>query len=130
MIYKAKATNQTTQEVATYIGRTCTQFIQRHRNHTKSFRNRQYEHDSALSKYKWANTDRGESLDIHWEIIKKSKSYRPGMKNCNLCVEEINQILFSQRNESESLLNKREEIFSKCRHMERWKIEPVKVGMG
>ena len=102
----------------------------RHRNHTKSFRHRQYETDSELSKHKWALTDRGETLDIDWEIIKKSRSYRPGMKMCNLCIEEINQILFSQENERESLLNKREELYSKCRHMEKWKIDSVKVGMG
>ena len=102
----------------------------RHRNHTKSLRNRQYEKDSELSKHKWATLDKGENLDIKWEIIKKSKSYRPGMKTCNLCIEEITQILFSQPNKSESLLNKREELYSKCRHRDKWKIEPVKVGMG
>ena len=130
VIYKAKTINQTTQEINTYIGRTSNQFIVRHRNHLSSLRNRQYERVSELSKHKWAATYKGDTLHIDWEIMKKSKSYRPGMKTCNLCIEEIMHILFNQTNERESLLNKREELYSKCRHMERWKIGSVKVGMG
>ena len=51
LVYRAEVQSQNTVKV--YYGANDGEFKLRYNNHTKSFRNRFYEHDTELSKYIW-----------------------------------------------------------------------------
>ena len=55
---------------------------------------------------------------ISWSIIKRAAAFAPGMSRCNLCIEEK---LCIMQYEGRNLLNKRSEIFAKCRHREKFR---------
>ena len=78
--------------------------------------------DSELSKKVWEIKNRlgCNNFVIKWAIRGESKSYRAGDKFCNLCHEEVFQIL--NYTESESLVNSRNELYKKCRHKDRFKL--------
>ena len=73
-----------------------------------------------MSKKVWElkNADIGYQLD--WKIRKQAKSYQPGSSFCGLCLEEIRQILFYD--ETEKILNTHNELFKKCRHKAKFKL--------
>ena len=54
---------------------------------------------------------------IYITILKQTPSYRSGAKNCDLCLQEKLHIL---KGDKTKLLNKRCELFSKCRHRKRF----------
>jgi hypothetical protein len=97
-----------------YIGLTENTFKERYYGHTKSFRNRDYEHETSLSTYIWKLKDKNIGYTIKWNILKKSKAYSPTSQKCHLCLDEKLFILKNSNNPS--FLNKRSELFSKCRH--------------
>ena len=51
-------------------------------------------------------------LDLDWSILDKAKRYSQSSKELMLCLTEQQQIIFSTKN----LLNKRNELLTKCRH--------------
>ena len=51
-------------------------------------------------------------LDLDWGILDKAKPYSQSSKELMLCLTEQQQIIFSTKN----LLNKRNELLTKCRH--------------
>ena len=51
-------------------------------------------------------------LDLDWGILGKAKPYSQSSKELMLCLTEQQQIIFSTKN----LLNKRNELLTKCRH--------------
>ena len=51
-------------------------------------------------------------MDLDWRILDKAKAYSPALKKCMLRLTEKYQIIFSTKN----LLNKRNELVTKCRH--------------
>jgi hypothetical protein len=59
-------------------------------------------------------------FSIKWTILKQTPSYRSGAKNCHLCLQEKLHIL---KGDKRKLLNKRWELFSKCRHRKRFLAE-------
>ena len=64
----------------------------------------------SLNKLKW---------DLSWEIQQSAPAYKPGYKDCKLCIAEKYYIL----NEVDSVsLNVRSELLSKCRHKAKWKL--------
>ena len=52
------------------------------------------------------------NVDLDWSILDKAKPYSPASKKCMLCLTEKYHIIFSTKN----LLNKRNEMVTKCRH--------------
>ena len=86
----------------------------RYSNHTKLFRNRNYETDTELSKYIWRLKDQNKTFNIKWSIFKKSLGYNPASKSCNLCILE--KLVICNFKEKDRLINKRLGIVSKCRH--------------
>ena len=66
------------------------------------------------------------NLQIHvslkWSIIDKAKPYSSGSRNCMLCLTEKYHILFLGLN----LLNKRNELISKCRHENKYYLSSYK----
>ena len=101
----------------TYIG-AAENFKNRYRNHQKSFRHPKYEKDTELSKYIKTLNENKINFSIKWKIIKKTTGYNQITKSCNLCIaEKFELIKFKDKN---NLLNKRNELISKCRHENKY----------
>ena len=96
-----------------YIGMTEHSFKTRYNNHKLSFKHRKHSHDTVLSKYIWDLKDDNTDFSIKWSIITRASSYRGNPSRCNLCVMEKLCILSADRC---TLLNKRSELVTKCRH--------------
>ena len=69
---------------------------------------------TRLSAHIWELKDRGKDYDIGWEITDKAATYNPTTKKCYVCLKEKFHIMYSK---DPHLLNKRQEVFSTCRHM-------------
>lgn len=80
---------------------------------TNSFKNRKYSHDTVLSKHIWDLKERGNDYKTNWRIIKRASAYKGKPSRCNLCLAEKLCILTAQ---NASLLNKKSELVTKCRH--------------
>jgi hypothetical protein len=103
------------RETKEYIGMTANDFKVRYRNHIKSFKHKRYEYDTELSKYAWKLKNAGKDYGIKWSILKRAPSYSAGGKHCSLCTEEKLCLLKANKP-----LNRRSEIFAKCRHAEKF----------
>ena len=62
-------------------------------------------------------------MSFKWYIKEKAKAYSSVTKRCMLCLSEKFHILETK----ERLLNKRNEIISKCRHENRHKLSNYKI---
>ena len=102
-----------TSNMKVYIG--CSEnFKLRYANHKVSFSNEARKADTELSKYVWEIKQRGYNYDIKWKILRKTSKYNKRTNTCNLCTTEKLEICnFKAKT---SLLNKRNELVSKCRH--------------
>ena len=105
-----------------YYGMTCQKFNDRLRSHRKSFNNAKYKGDSKLAEYIWTLKNRNINYDIKWERIRKTISYKPGMRYCALCTWEKYYILFGDK---EKMINARSELMSKCIHKKAFLLENV-----
>ena len=97
-----------------YIGLTEPTFKIRFGNHLKSFNNREYRTETKLSVYIWELKEKGLTYDIKWKILKHSQAYNPATQTCRLCFDE--KLLILKNSLDPTYLNKRDELFSKCRH--------------
>ena len=61
-------------------------------------------------------------VPLEWSVLDKAKRYLPGSRNCMLCLTGNYQILFSRLN----LLNKRNELVSKCGHENKYYLSNYK----
>ena len=77
---------------------------------------------TELSKYVWDLKNTGIEPNLSWEIIDHASSYRNGSKSCNLCLTEKFHIITSKL----PLLNKRSELISKCRHVNKFLLSNYK----
>ena len=119
IIYKATVTT-TCDPPQHYIGCCETEFKTRYNNHRSSFNNKKKVNATELSKLIWNIKDKKIQYNITWSIICNSRSYKSGSKKCNLCLSEKLSILQAEQN---SLLNKRSELVSKCRHKNKYKLK-------
>ena len=120
VVYQAtvKAQNTTPRK---YIGLCETEFKVRWYNHKQSFKNRKLENATELSKFVWACKDKKLNPEIEWNIIRNASAYTTkGSKACQLCLTEKYLILTGN---TATLLNKRSEILSKCRHKAKFKLK-------
>ena len=96
---------------------TSTEFKDRYRNHTKSFRNRQYRSETTLSHFILDLKDSGlmpeTDFKIKKKIIDRSKPYSPVAGVCTLCILEKYYIIFSPE---QATLNKNDEVKKPCPH--------------
>jgi len=106
-----------------YLGASARPFKERYNNHTKAFRNRQYEKDTQLSKLIWELKDRGEQYQLSWSIESSAIPYKPGSSKCDLCATEKLLIVMAAPG---SIINKRDEIVSKCRHKNKFTLKCLK----
>ena len=118
-----EATVLSTNQTKVYFGTAEGSFKSRYNNHTKSFRLRDNEHETKLSKHIWSLKDSNIEFSIKWRIKSKAIPYKCGSRNCNLCLAEKVAIA---RYKGDGLLNKRTELLSKCRHRNKFIIANVK----
>ena len=123
IIYKATVTTNNTNDTKHYIGMTATTFKERYANHTSSFRHKKDSNKTELSKHIWKLKENNRDYTIKWSILKHAISYTGRSKRCNLCLEEKFCILKDIN--KDNLLNKRSEIFGKCRHKNRFRVNKV-----
>ena len=100
-----------------YFGTCKKSFKERYNNHRSSFKNTSRQKGAELSNYIWELKENGENYTIDWLIAMKAHPYICGTRKCDLCLCEKLMIV---RAHSASLLNKRDELVSKCGHMSNW----------
>ena len=122
IVYKALV--KTSDNEISYLGTSEGTFKQRLYNHTKSFRNQQYEKDTELSKHVWKLKESNTPFKINWSIAASAAPYTSGSKKCDLCLTEK---LLIATSDPKTILNKRDEIMSKCRHMNKFKLKCFKT---
>ena len=112
LVYNAVVNTSTTK----HYYKTCEKsFKERYNNHTQSFRNKSHQKNCELSNYIWELKENGKNYTIHWLIAMKAHPYICQTKNVIFCEK-----LLVARANSASSLNKREELISKCRHMNKF----------
>ena len=87
---------------------------QRVASHKTSFSHEKYREQTRLSMFIWDLKDKGADFSIKWSIVRRVRAYQPGDRTCQLCLAEKAEIL--RRSSDPGCLNKRSELFSKCRH--------------
>ena len=119
IVYKASisAPGNPTQQ---YFGCCETDFKSRFYNHRQSFINQGKSNVTELSKALWKFKDKGIDPTINWTIVRQSPAFKCGGKRCNLCLTEKLAILQADQ---KTLLNKRSEFISKCRHRNKFKLK-------
>ena len=124
VIYKSEVSQPESQDNKFYIGMTVHLFKSRYNNHMKSFRDQKYSNETVLSTYIWKLKNEGKNFSVKWSIVKRAQGHKSGANRCNLCLEEKLCIMKAERKD---LLNKRTEIFSKCRHRNKFLINKFKT---
>ena len=108
-------------ESGNYVGISEPPFKSRRSDHRTSFNDRRYENKTDLSKKVWELRDKGKLPHISWSIIRKSTPYVSGSNHCNLCLWEKYHIM-----KGENLINKRDELVSTCRHVNKFLLKNFK----
>ena len=82
VVYQATITTQTSSD--SYVG-LATNFKERYRNHTASFRHKSKRNKTELSKHIWTLNDNNKPFTIKWRVLKQCKPYNSISNKCNLC---------------------------------------------
>ena len=118
VIYEATITSDITNYgEKKYIGLCETTFKKRYASHKTSFTHPKYKKSTTLSTEYWKVKEANRNPKIDWKILKTSRAFSPGHNSCQLCQEEKYQIATYPSN---NLLNKKTEIVSQCRHMNKF----------
>ena len=124
VVYRADITaSGSVQETKFYIGLTSGSFKQRFSAHKTSFTHEKYKDATSLSTYIWQLKSKGADYSIRWSIVRKVKSYKPGDRICALCLAEKAEIL--KHSKDKRSLNKRNELFSQCRHRRKFLLSSI-----
>ena len=98
-----------------YFGICETELKTRLGNHKNSFKNRQKEKDTELSKYMWNLKDKNiTNYSLKWSIVKQTSGYNSLTNSCNLCLSE--KLVICDFRDKDHLINKRMDLVPKCRH--------------
>ena len=124
LVYKASVTTKDDTAGKIYIGLTEGTFKQRYNQHTLSLRNKKYANSTELSKHIWILNDNKIEYTINWSILTTAAAYNNKTKRCNLCSAEKFYII---KADNSTLLNKRSELISKCRHENKYYLSNFKV---
>ena len=119
IIYKAKITsNLRNYHEKVYYGTSEGTFKQRYGNHKKSFNHEKHRTDKELSKEYWRLKNLKANPQVQFHILKRCRpTKRTGI--CYLC---LNEKLFIIEHQGNNLLNQRNELISKCRHKNKFKL--------
>ena len=85
-----------------------------------TLRNKGHEKKTKFSKYVWELKDKVEYFNIKGSVATKVSPYICGSKRCDLCLTEK---LLIAKADPRTLLNKRPEIVSKCRHRNKFTLK-------
>ena len=108
-----------------YLGTAEGEFKTRFYNHKKSFKNNLYKNETTLAKYIWdLKLKHNVTPTLQWYIVKSVVPYSNITKKCGLCLQEKFEILTYPN--PEELLNKRSELVSKCRHVNKFLLSNYK----
>ena len=89
-------------------------------NHEQSFRNENYNYSITLSTYLWSikSTSEEQNVNLNWEVMRQAAPYSNISKRCLLCLHE--KLAIALYPYPKELLNKRYEMVSKCRHLNKF----------
>ena len=121
IVYSAEIITDSHQPSKFYLGICETEFKTRFNIHKKSFRHRENEKDTELSKYIWELKDKHTEYQIRWFIVRKSSGYNLVTKSCNLCLLE--KLLLCNFSDKSRLINKRLDLLSKYRHENKYMLK-------
>ena len=113
LVYHAKVTTSD-KKSNNYIGMTSTEFKDRLATHKHTFKYRNANGQTALSKYLHNLEDKNEQHEVTWRIVDRGRPFSPISGICILCNREKFYILFHPEL---SDLNSRSEFYSHCRHI-------------
>ena len=109
-----------------YLGTAERDFKKRYYNHISSFKNETQMNKTTLAKYVWEQKQRHNiTPTLKWYIVKSVPSYSNITKSCMLCLHKKFEIL-TYPNQDE-LLNKRSELVSKCRLINKYLLSNYKA---
>ena len=112
VIYQAEVTRDD-NVVDNYIGLAATSFKARWSNHCSSFRTRNPQNSTTLSKYVWGLEDKNIGYQVKWKIVGTAPPYNHVTDQCKLCIREKYFIIFQPEMAS---INSRSEIAGNCLH--------------
>jgi hypothetical protein len=121
MVYRATASS-TGKSTRYYYGLTEGPFKTRFNAHTHSFRTESTRKETELSKYVWELKDQALEYDIKWNIAQRTVPYKCGTRRCDVCLSEKMMIATA---DPTTMLNKRAEIVSTCRHRAKFRLDKV-----
>ena len=101
-----------------YAGLSQPPWKERHGNHTYSFNHREHA-KCEIAKEVWRIKDQGGDFNIEWRILGHAPAYNPISKKCCLCTAE--KVYIAEN--LENLINKRDELISKCRHRRKYALD-------
>ena len=127
VVYKATVSEQSTTSEKVYFGLTENSFKQRYNGYTQSFRHDKHRTNTELFKFIWNLKDNEKAYKIKWSIAAQARAYSNESKRCNLCLSEKRFIISKASNPS--VLNKRTELISKCRHENRFYLSKFNRGI-
>ena len=73
---------------------------------------------AELSKHVWTLKNQGVPHSISWKIVTHAKPFQCSGSRCYLCLNE--KLYIATHEDPASLLNKRNELVSKCRHKNKF----------
>ena len=114
LVYNALVDWLVTNKTKHYYGTCEKKFKERYNNHITSFRNKNKEKSTELSKYISELKDNNTQHNSKWCIASKAHPYIWGSRKRGLCLTEE---LIIMKADPETLLNTSDELVSKCRHM-------------
>lgn len=119
-----QCTVESNEEKEHYVGLTANSFKKRYSSHKHSFNNDNCKLATELSKYIWQLKSKNVPYTLSWRILSEARPYSNMFKKCNLCILEKFYILFRPEL---ATLNKRSELFSSCRHRNKYLLKYVDI---
>ena len=119
IVYSAEVLIGNKQHRDKYFGICKTELKTRLGNHKNSFKNRQKEKDTELSKYIWDLKDKNiTNYSIKWSIVKQTSGNNSVTNSCNLPLSE--KLIICNFRDKNHLINKRMDLVSKYRHENKY----------
>ena len=117
-VYDSRVTSPEPRKI--YFGLAEGKWKKRYYNHKKSFNYKRYSHNTTLSSYVWHLK---KTLDVNpnlkWSVVRCTTPYSSISKKCLVCLYKYLVIITYPRRQHE-LLNKRSQLFCKCRHENKY----------
>ena len=123
IVYKARISNNSDEDIKSYVGMTEPIFKKRFYNHTRDANNVGYRNTTELSKYIWSLKDGSKIPNVTYEVLHQVHG-KPSIHFCRLCTTE--KLVIIENLNDNTFLNKRSEFISKCRHINKFLIDPPK----